>query len=364
MITFTLLILFLTFIIRIVESSSLSSILVNKLINSPLYGPIISIARNTMIKTAEDAGIEWTSTVLKLKASQNWDGLVADVTKERDDITIPEYYKEKFHGYRDGNLCIDAAVEQEIAAKAVGARNFPGSGSAGEELLRSAYDKQTIKLGAVLEDQGVIVDLGCGTGTGSTSRLANLYPQASKIIGIDLSPHMIAVGRYWQQFGSTMPVAEQSLVDSRVSYIWGDIASTGLEDCSVSLASLCLVLHELPQQAALSTLTEAYRILKPGGSLVITEMDPTAPGYVKLQATPWLFAILRSTEPFLDEYFALAPRLPEVLLDIGFSVVRTGAATGRHLCIVATKGGSIDARPSTEERLASDEHLATFMTKK
>lgn len=47
------------------------------------------------------------------------------------------------------------------------------------------------------------------------------------------------------------------------------------------------------------------------------EMDSTAPGYIKLKATPWLFAILKSTEPFLEEYFDFAPALQGTLSSIG-----------------------------------------------
>ena len=49
---------------------------------------------------------------------------------------VQDYYKQRFHGYERGNLCIRAAIEQEIAGKAVGARNYPGYGREGEIKLR------------------------------------------------------------------------------------------------------------------------------------------------------------------------------------------------------------------------------------
>ena len=52
-------------------------------------------------------------------------------------------------------------------------------------------------------------------------------------------------------------------------------------------------------------------------SLFSNEMDPSAPGYIKLQKTPWLYAILKSTEPYLEEYFNIAPILQTTLRDIG-----------------------------------------------
>jgi hypothetical protein len=90
------------------------------------------------------------------------------------------------------------------------------------------------------------------------------------------------------------------------------------------------------------------------------DMDPEAPGHVKLQQKPLLFSVLRSTEPYLGEWFALAPELPKVLQDIGFPIVRTSAATGRHLAMVAVKGGATDVRPNDDEREKSDLHMNTM----
>lgn len=91
-------------------------------------------------------------------------------------------------------------------------------------------------------------------------------------------------------------------------------------------------------------------------------MDPEAPGYVKLRSNPLVFSLVRSTEPWLDEYFDIAPKLSNLLNSIGFPYISIAAATGRHSCIVCTKAGNIDFRPSDNERLAMDQHLTSFNT--
>ena len=67
---------------------------------------------------------------------------------------------------------------------------------------------------------------------------------------------MIAVGRYLQLNADSIDWVEKMNPDSRISFQRSDIASTGLPDSSVSLASLCLVLHELPLQAT----TDAFKV--------------------------------------------------------------------------------------------------------
>lgn len=42
---------------------------------------------------------------------------------------------------------------------------------------------------------------------------------------------------------------------------------SGLEAKSVDLVSICLVMHELPTAAIQAIVTEAFRILRPGGTL-------------------------------------------------------------------------------------------------
>lgn len=354
------------YVILNVNSLSLGAKLVEKVMNSPLYFPIVAQARKTMVKTAQEAGLEWEELKKNMIESEsNWDTLIQNVINEKE-INYPDYYLNKFHGYSQGNLELDAAVEQELAGKAVGARNFPNEGLKGEEKLRSCYENCLNQFGiqSYVDNNETVVDMGCGTGT-STRRLAKMFPQASKIIGYDLSPYMLVVGNKLLN-GKDTPfewVEEVDTNDDRIELQYADITSTPLLDNSVAFVSLCLVMHELPKDATEAVFKEAFRILQPGGVLGIMEMDPSAPGYIKLRENTMLFSILRSTEPFLDVYFdQVAPELPSMLSSCGFTFSNCFAATGRHMVITAIKSGFRDLRPSNEEREKADEHLKTTST--
>ena len=88
-----------------------------------------------------------------------------------------------------------------------------------------------------------------------------------------------------------------------------------------------------------------------------------------LRANPLLFALIRSTEPFLDEYADYQPRLASDLVHMGFGPVRLAAATGRHFALVATKPGPDDPPSSRvvddrrQETSKEDTHLRTWQAK-
>lgn len=101
-----------------------------------------------------------------------------------------------------------------------------------------------------------IADLGAGEGM--ISQL--LAGRAEQIWCIDNSPKMIEVG--------TELARKNGLLN--LSYKLGDIEAVPLPDQSVDLAILSQALHHAPhpQQAV----NEAFRILKPGGSLLILDL--------------------------------------------------------------------------------------------
>ena len=313
--------------------------LLHQALESPLWKAVlVPQARQKIVSTAEENGIEWNRCKAWLDGSHGpWN------TNEALDIThVPAYYREAFHAYQDGNLCWEAALEVELASAAVGARNFPIHGQNGEAAFRRSFEVALDEIGAIVKDGDVIVDLGCGTGM-STRRLARKFPQASKFVGIDLSPYFIQVGKCLlalepkstQEGGEWVSSVSH---DSRIDYRVGDAAATGLDDDSVDICNLQFVAHELPHAITETIIQEAYRILKPGGQLWVCEMDFESPGFSKQRANPLLFALIRSTEPYLDEYADHSNELREkIKKTFGRTIVT--AATGRHFALMATKGG-------------------------
>ena len=101
-----------------------------------------------------------------------------------------------------------------------------------------------------------IADLGAGDGT--LSRL--LARQAESVHCVDNSPRMVQVGR---------ALAKKEHLRN-LTYVLGNIEKVPLPDRSIDLALFSQALHhaENPRQA----LAEAFRILKPGGRLLILDL--------------------------------------------------------------------------------------------
>jgi len=320
--------------------SGIAQELLNLALKSPLWTYVmVPQARASIVKTAESNGIQWMNAKSWLNEQLS--------TKDYSDVVYPEYYKQSFHAYQDGNLSYDAAVEQELASRAVGARNFPKYGERGEDVFRDSFDKALAGIGARICDntneQGkkVIVDFGCGTGT-STRRMASQYPQVDQLIGIDLSPYFVDVGNTLLNLAPNAIENGSGWItsitpDERIELRQGDMANTLLPSNSASVVNLSLVVHELPTSVAKQVVSEAYRILQPGGQLWISEMDFESTAYKAQRENALLFSLLRATEPYLDDYADGCKELREFIVDT-FDSTKITAATGRHYALVAEKG--------------------------
>lgn len=96
-----------------------------------------------------------------------------------------------------------------------------------------------------------ILDIGCSTGL-STLKLADTFPSA-RITGVDLSPHMLAVGRYFLRTRE-----EQRDARGRVEYMHAAGEMTGMAEGSMDMVSLSLTSHELPAEATRSGCWSLY----------------------------------------------------------------------------------------------------------
>ncbi len=139
-----------------------------------------------------------------------------------------------------------------------------------------------------------VADLGAGEGT-----LSQLIAQrAKKVIAVDNSEKMV-------KFGQNL-AKENGLPN--LEYRLGDIESPPIDDSSVDLAILSQALHhaEHPPKA----LSEAHRILKPGGRLIVLDL---------LQHT-----FEKARELYFDTWLGFPEaELAEMITSAGFSEVET-----------------------------------------
>ncbi|NEO87726.1 MAG: class I SAM-dependent methyltransferase [Spirulina sp. SIO3F2] len=279
----------------------------------PLYAVAKNRARAMMIKRAERIGVPWRDRVAELQ-QLDWESRRAQV--EDLAVAYPDYYRRAFHAYDDGNLGWEPALEFESAAHTVHSTLCPENPKAGDATLRSRYH-------AVLKEQlpespQNIVDLACSVGM-STFALQDIYPEAM-MTGVELSPYFLAVAHYNSE-------------QQHRSVTWKHAAAeaTGLPDASFDLVSACLLFHELPTTAARDICREARRLLRPGGHFTIMDMNPRSEVYQKMP--PYVLTLLKSTEPYMDQYFALD--IEQELVAAGFKKPTITPTTVRHRAIVA-----------------------------
>ncbi|MBD2096962.1 class I SAM-dependent methyltransferase [Trichocoleus sp. FACHB-591] len=300
----------------------LASRLVNGVLSiKPLAKLAKNRARNMMIKRAETIGVYWPKEVKALKArgstaefSPEWEAELAQV--QNPNLAYPDYYLTSFHAYEEGNMGWEPATEVEVAAHAVHARIWPEAGAQGDAMLRQSYHNAVKS--QILAEPKDILDLGCSVGM-STFALQETYPQA-RVTGLELSPYFLTVARYKAQ--------KRQL---QINWVHAKAEETGLPTASFDLVSACLVFHELPQSAAIAIFQEVRRILRPGGHFTIMDMNPKSEIYAKMP--PYILTLLKSTEPYLDQYFALD--IEKAMVEAGFHPPTITANSPRHRTIVA-----------------------------
>ena len=111
-------------------------------------------------------------------------------------------------------------------------------------------------LAALLDPASIVGDLGCGTG----QTTAALAPFVAHVIAVDESEAMLGAARD--------RVGHHDNVEVRA----GRLEALPIDNASVDVAVLSLVLHFVVEPAIV--LREAARVLRPGGCLLVVDMEP------------------------------------------------------------------------------------------
>lgn len=122
--------------------------------------------------------------------------------------------------------------------------------------------RMTVKQ-ALIHPGNSVLDVGCGTG--EVTLLAKTHAKHGSVYGIDPAPEMIAVAR---------KKAARKRLD--IDFRAGVIEALPFPDASLDVVTSSLMMHHLPENLKVHGLAEIYRVLKPGGRLLIADfLRPT-----------------------------------------------------------------------------------------
>lgn len=164
-----------------------------------------------------------------------------------------------------------------------------------------------------------ILDIGCGTGILCQMMSARLHPEEGGCVtGIDAAGKMIEIAR--KKRGSTHCLFEA-------------MAAENLSFASESFDGIVssLFYHHVPLDLKKQSLSEAFRVLKPGGKLVIADMHTptTFIGKLVSHVSRWFFM-----QPQIAEN--IRGVLPDLIVEVGFQPPRTVAHYFGYISVFET----------------------------
>jgi ubiquinone/menaquinone biosynthesis C-methylase UbiE len=230
--------------------------------------------------------------VLRRKHDNNYKDIPA-VDKDR----FPPYYRRTFHWQSGGYFSDFSAAVYELGVELL----FRGTA---DVMRRQIIPPVTRWLQAHGGDARLI-DIGCGTGR-TLHQLSRAHP-GLRLYGADMSPAYVKRARQ-----RLLEVDEITLaVENAEALPWAD--------GTFEIATSVYMFHELPRNARRNAVREMFRVVKPGGLVVIEDSAQPA-------ESPELDGVLRSFpkefhEPFYADY--LEDDLAGIPRECGFVDVRT-----------------------------------------
>lgn len=219
-----------------------------------------------------------------------------------DKDRFPPYYRRTFHWQTDGYFSDFSAEVYELGVELL----FRGTA---DVMRRQVIPPMTqfVREHGGAADRMKLLDVGCGTGR-TLHQIARTHP-AMRLHGADMSPNYIRHARKRLEDVSELTLA----VENGESLPWAD----GTFD----IATSTYMFHELPRNARRNVVREMFRVVRPGGLVVLEDS-------AQLAESPALEGVLQGFpqefhEPFYADY--LEDDLAAVLADVGFTQVTTEA---------------------------------------
>jgi ubiquinone/menaquinone biosynthesis C-methylase UbiE len=214
-----------------------------------------------------------------------------------DKRRFPPYYRRTFHWQTDGYFSAHSAQVYELGVELL----FRGTADVMRRQIIPPITRFVRAHGSGMK----LLDVGCGTGR-TLHQLARTHPKL-RLHGADLSPAYIKLARTRLDHIEELTLA----VENGEALPWAD----GTFDIVTSV----YMFHELPRNARRNVVREMFRVVRPGGLVVIEDS-------AQISESPELGPVLRGFpsdfhEPFYEDY--LEDDLGSLLSEVGFRVEAT-----------------------------------------
>ncbi|TMQ13438.1 MAG: class I SAM-dependent methyltransferase, partial [Deltaproteobacteria bacterium] len=208
----------------------------------------------------------------------------------------PAYYRRTFHWQTDGYFSDHSAEVYELGVEVL----FRGTADVMRRQIIPPVTRAVRAAGGAGRLR--LLDVACGTGR-TLHQLAVAHP-ALRLYGVDLSPAYVRLARR-----RLAEVAEVALAVENAEAL-------PFADAAFDVVTSVYLFHELPRNTRRAVAREMFRVVRPGGLIVIedsAQLAESAEIASALRAFPTEFH-----EPFYDDY--LEDDLAALLGEVGFAV--------------------------------------------
>jgi len=225
-------------------------------------------------------------------AARKRDGNFKDLPTDLELSRFPAYYRRTFHWQTDGYLSDASAAVYEATVELL----FRGTA----DVMRRQVIPHISRMRSSGQRLERLLELGAGTG-GLLAMLAQCFP-GLQLDGIELSPFYVKEAN--------------RRLEGRARVVEGNAERLAAADATYDVVTSVYLFHEIPRRVRRNVVREAYRVLRPGGLLVIEDSSQYADA-------PELREVLDGfPREFHEPYYAdyLTDSLPALVRESGFHV--------------------------------------------
>ena len=235
------------------------------------------------------------------RKKQNYKDLPKTIEKEE----YPNYYLRNFHHQTDGYLSDFSASIYDLQVEIL----FNGTADSMRRRILKPLKEGLSKFSNRKTNSVKLLDIATGSGR-TLKQLRVTFPK-NKILGLDLSDsYLKEASRYIADLDGDL-----------IELIKANAENLPFEDNSFQAISCVYLFHELPRTVREQVLKEIFRVLEPGGVLVLADS-------IQINDSPNFISIMEGFyknfhEPFYCDY--IKDDIDKKMIEIGFNNVKSNS---------------------------------------